>query len=161
MPGMDPTHATARAGRDARKTRLALIGLPLIAFVLCTVAGTGQARSPSDDLDAYLPLAAAPAHHKPIFENEFVLVLDVSIPPGVTVPPHIHPWPAVFITLQPAHLMFRNLAGEVVREVQQPSGTPVSPKVEWREPDSEPASVTNVGSVAMRALRVELKFLAR
>jgi hypothetical protein len=154
---MDATRATTRPGRDTRKRQVSRI--LLVACVL--VVGIGRARSSSEDLDAYLPLAAAPAYHKPVFENEFVLVLDVSIPPGVTVPAHMHPWPAVFITLQPAHLVFRNRAGEVVREVQPVAGAPAGTKVEWREPDSEPASVANVGSVEMRALRVELKFLAR
>jgi hypothetical protein len=32
--------------------------------------------------------------------------------------------------------------------------------VEWRSPDTEPASVRNVGTNELRALRIELKFLA-
>ena len=67
----------------------------------------------------------------------------------------------MFITLQPAHLVFRNLAAQVVREIQPPAEIPENAKVEWREPDSEPASVTNVGTTALRALRIELKFLPR
>jgi hypothetical protein len=106
-------------------------------------------------------LRAAPEHHQSLLENEFVLVLDVSIPAGATVPAHLHPWPAVFITLEPAHLVFRNRAGEVVREVEPPTGPFERPKAEWRAADTEPASVTNVGSTDQRALRVELKFLAR
>ena len=119
-----------------------------------------SSRKEPDAHDESLP-SPAPEYHKPVFENEFVLVLDVSIPAGATVPAHVHPWPAVFITLQPAHLVFRNLAAEVVRDVRPPSGPIDEPKVEWREPDSEPAAVTNVGTTALRALRIELKFLAR
>jgi hypothetical protein len=133
----------------------------LVLFAVIVVAAIGRAGASSDDLSRYLPLTAAPAHHKPLLENAFVLVLDVSIPAGASVPAHLHPWPAVFITLAPAHLVFRNLVGEIVREVQPPAPTLENPKVEWRERDSEPASVTNVGSTALRALRVELKFLAR
>jgi hypothetical protein len=133
----------------------------LVGLILGVVAAHAQLSASTDDLAAYFPLRAAPDHHKPILENEFVLVLDVSIPAGVTVPAHVHPWPAVFITLQPAHLVFRNLASEVVREVRPPIGVLEDTKVEWREPDSEPASVTNVGSTALRALRIELKSLAR
>src|SRR5262245_48009191 len=89
----------------------------------------------SEILDEYLPLKAAPEHHKALFENEFVLVLDVSIPAGATVPAHLHPWPAVFITLEPAHLIFRSLAAQVVRDVR-PGGTPTdTPKVAWSEAD--------------------------
>lgn len=133
----------------------------LVVLVLGAAAVVARATTPTDKLAEYLPLRAAPEYHKPVFENEFVLVLDVSIPAGATVPAHAHPWPAVFITLQPADLVFRNLAAEVVRNVRPPVAPTDAPKVEWREPDSEPASVTNVGSVALRALRIELKFLAR
>jgi hypothetical protein len=35
------------------------------------------------------------------------------------------------------------------------------PLVKWREPDSAPPSLTNVGSTALRADRIELKALAR
>ena len=133
----------------------------LVVLVLGAFALIGRAGTSTEDLADYFPLEAAPDHHKPLLENEFVLVLDVSIPAGVTVPAHVHPWPAVFITLQPAHLVFRNLAAQVVREIRPPVGAPENVKVEWRERDSEPASVTNVGSTELRALRIELKFLAR
>jgi hypothetical protein len=52
----------------------------------------------------------------------------------------------VFVTLQPAHLVFRNLAAEVVREIRPPVEGLETPKVEWREPDTEPASVTNLSA---------------
>jgi hypothetical protein len=136
--------------------KLALVILGLFAAVTA-----GRANTPTAEFADYFPLKAAPEYHKPLFENEFVLVLDVSIPAGATVPAHIHPWPAVFITLQPAHLVFRNLAAQVVRDVR-PGVTPTdTPQVDWREPDSEAASVTNVGTTPLRALRVELKFLGR
>lgn len=133
----------------------------LIVLALSLIVTIGRASRAKEDLADYFPLKAAPDYHKPIFENEFVLVLDVSIPPGVTVPAHVHPWSAVFITLQPAHLVFRNLAAEVVREVRPATDNPARPRVEWREPDSEPASVTNVDTIEMRALRVEMKLLSR
>lgn len=135
--------------------------LPFLVLLLGAAAAVARASTPTENLADYFPLKAAPDYHKPLFENQFVLVLDVSIPAGATVPAHVHPWPAVFITLQPAHLVFRNLAAEVVRDVRPPVAPTDEPKVEWREPDSEPASITNVGTIALRALRIELKFLAR
>lgn len=134
--------------------------LPLAVLFLGLATAVGRAGTLAEDVADYLPLAAAPEHHKPLFENQFVLVLDVSIPAGATVPAHLHPWPAVFITLEPAELVFRNLAAEVVRDVRPAAAPFEGPKVEWREPDSEPAIVTNVGSTPLRALRIELKFLA-
>lgn len=135
--------------------------LLLVVFVCGVVVAFGRASTSTEKLTDYFPLKAAPDHHKPILENAFVLVLDVSIPAGVTVPAHVHPWPAVFITLQPAHLVFRNLAAEVVREVRPPIGATQAPKVEWRERDTDPASVTNLGPSDLRALRIELKFLGQ
>jgi hypothetical protein len=134
---------------------------PFAVLLIGLAAAIGNASTPAEKLADYFPLKAAPDYHKPLFENDFVLALDVSIPAGATVPAHVHPWPAVFITLEPAHLVFRNLAAEVVRDVRPPVAPADGPKVEWREPDSEPASVSNVGSTALRALRIELKFLAR
>jgi len=130
-----------------------------VVLALAVAAALGRAATQTGKLGEFDPLKAAPGQHKSLLENEFVLVLDVSIPAGVTVPAHLHPWPAVFITLQPSHLVFRNLAAKIVREVTPPAGVLEKPKVEWREPDSEPASVTNVGATEMRALRIELKFL--
>jgi len=135
-----------------RKLALVLLG-GLAALVALGAEG------PRGKFAEYYPTKAAPDQHKSLLENDFVLVLDVSIPAGVTVPAHLHPWPAVFITLQPSHLVFRNLAGKVVREVKPPSERLEQPEVAWRERDLEPASVSNVGSADMRALRVELKFL--
>jgi hypothetical protein len=130
-------------------------------LVLGAVAAIDRASAKDEELADYYPLKAAPEHHKPLLENEFVLVLDVSIPAGATVPAHLHPWPAVFITLKPGHLLFRNLAGEVVREARPPIDLPENPQVEWRKPDTEPILITNVGSSEQRALRIEVKFLAR
>jgi hypothetical protein len=135
--------------------------LLLVVVVFGVAAAIGRAGTATETPGDYSPLKAAPEHHKVVFENEFVLVLDVSIPAGATVPAHVHPWPAVFITLQPAHLVFRNLAAEVVREVRPPVGGTDRPKVDWREPDTEPATVTNVDEKELRALRIELKFLPR
>jgi quercetin dioxygenase-like cupin family protein len=44
-----------------------------------------------DRLDAVL---AAPRHHRVVFENDRVRVLDTRIAPGDTVPIHTHRWPA-------------------------------------------------------------------
>jgi len=138
-----------------------MIRIGFVLAVLGLTAALAGASAPSEDLGRYFPIEAAPGFHKPLFENAFVLALDVSIPAGATVPAHVHPWPAVFITLEPAHLVFRNLAGEIVRDVRPVAGAKSEPRVEWREPDAEPASVSNVGTSALHALRIELKFLAR
>ena len=134
--------------------RRILAGLGLAVALVASRAATSEGA-----LDAYLPLRAAPEFHRALLENDAVLVLDVSIPAGATVPAHLHPWPAVFITVQPAHLIFRNLEGKILRDVPAPATAVEQPLVVWRKPGTEPATVTNVDSRAQRAIRVELKLL--
>ncbi len=125
------------------------------------IALTSSAQSTLQDVgpQAYFPLTAAPENHKVLLENEFVLVLDVSIPPAATVPAHLHPWPAVFITLAQAQLAFRNLDGVLIRETRPRLTDGDRPLVEWREADRMPATVTNLSDHEQRAIRIELKFL--
>jgi hypothetical protein len=48
--------------------------------------------------DGFDAVQVAPNSHKVIFENEFVRVLEVSIPqPGTTEPMHHHHWPSFFL----------------------------------------------------------------
>ncbi len=47
----------------------------------------------SDSLDA---VNAAPKNHKVLFENDHVLLLEVTIQPGETENMHGHKWPSIF-----------------------------------------------------------------
>ena len=49
-------------------------------------------------------LVAAPQHHKLLFENDEVRVLEVTVPPGVREPLHAHRYPSVLYYLSAAHL---------------------------------------------------------
>jgi hypothetical protein len=49
---------------------------------------------------AQVPVSQEPRHHN-VFENNYVRVLDVQIPPGDTSEFHKHETPSVFIVLQP------------------------------------------------------------
>src|SRR6476661_7018776 len=46
------------------------------------------------ELDA---VKAAPKHHKVLFENDRVRVLEVILPPNDEEPVHHHRWPSVFV----------------------------------------------------------------
>ena len=128
------------------------------AIALLLVGGlAGYALSEDDLLQRYLPLNAAPQHHRPILENDSVRVLNVRIAPGDTVPAHQHDLPSIFITLSPADLVFRNLAGETIKNVRRSRGSEVDPKVEWRNPAPAPRIVSNIDTVELHALRIELK----
>ena len=127
------------------------------AVLLTTGLVAGYALAAEDLLEKYLPLTAAPEHHRAILENDSVRVLDVRIAPGDTVPAHQHDLPSIFITLSPADLVFRNLSGETVRNVRRSRDAAPEPKVEWRDPAPAPRIVSNIDTVELRALRVELK----
>lgn len=125
--------------------------------VLLVGACAGYAIAEEDLLERYLPLRAAPEHHRVILENDSVRVLDVRIPPGDTVPAHQHNLSSIFITVSPADLVFRDLSGQTVKDVRRDRESPIEPAVEWRGPAPAPRIVSNIDSVELRALRVELK----
>ena len=128
-----------------------------VLIVLGAVAGYAVAEE--DLLDKYFPLTAAPAHHRAIIDNDSVRVLDVRIAAGDTVPAHQHDLPSVFVTLSPADLVFRDLSGETVKNVRRDRESATEPQVEWRDPAVAPRIVSNVDTVELRALRIELKQL--
>jgi hypothetical protein len=55
---------------------------------------------PSNWDPAFDAVAAAPRHHKVIFENEQLRVLEVTLEPNDEDPIHHHRWPSVFVSDQ-------------------------------------------------------------
>ena len=110
----------------------------------------------SEELKSFEPIIAAGDHHFVVLENERVRVLQVEIMPGETVPFHQHGMPSVFVTFEPASLLFRDMSGKAIRVVERSSFTEL-PHAEWRETPPAPRSVENVDTVPMRALRIEFK----
>lgn len=127
------------------------------AVLLIAGGAAGYALAAEDLLEKYLPLTAASEYHRAILENDRVRVLDVRIPPGDTVPAHQHNLPSVLITLSPADLVFRNLSGETVGDLRRTRGVPAQPQVQWQGPAAAPRVVSNIDTVELRALRIELK----
>ena len=104
-----------------------------------------------DSLDAVI---AAPKHHKLVFENERLRILDTHIPPGDLVPVHTHRWPAVYYTIKPGEFIRRDGEGKVLfdsRITSRPTGQGV-----WIE-CLPPHSVENVGSTEIHLISCELK----
>ncbi len=97
-------------------------------------------------------LAAAPRHHKVLFENDEVRVLEVTVPPGVREPLHAHRYPSVLYYISAAHLKEYSPGEPVVDRGQKDDGgvifLPVGP----------PHQMENLeNSKPLRAIRVELK----
>jgi len=75
--------------------RFALCFLIAAAVFLCLPNALHAACSQLKP-DATDAVAAAPAHHKVILENDVVRVLEATVPLHANEPPHTHFWPSVF-----------------------------------------------------------------
>jgi len=103
-------------------------------------------------------LVAAPRHHRKIFENDRVRVLEAWIPRGETVPVHTHRWPAVLHLQSWSEHVGRDEIGKLMFDSREAGPPPDVPSVVWCEP-LPPHSVENVGEGDLRVLRIELKDL--
>jgi quercetin dioxygenase-like cupin family protein len=106
-----------------------------------------------EELDA---VAAAPGHHRVIFENEYVRVLDTRVGPGETVPVHTHQWPSVVYTLSTGDFVRYYPDGNVTLD-SRTAQIQTTPGDVTRLPPLQPHSINNVGDEEIRAISVELK----
>jgi hypothetical protein len=106
-----------------------------------------------DSLDA---LVAAPRHHRRIFENDRVRVLEVRIPRRETVPVHTHRWPGVLHLQSWSEHVRRDEAGKLIFDSREAGAPPATPSAIWCDP-LPPHSVENVGEDELRVLSIELK----
>jgi len=65
----------------------------------------------SHPLDA---MTAAPDHHRILFENDKVRVLDTKVPAGERTPVHAHEWPAALYVLSWSDFIRRDAEGAVL-----------------------------------------------
>lgn len=100
---------------------------------------------------------AAPDHHKIIFENERVRVVEFKVSSGDTVPLHTHRFPTVNYVLKLSEFLSYDSKGNLkldsrTGEVSQKEGTvfylPAFPPLH---------SVENVGANELHGIAVELK----
>lgn len=108
---------------------------------------------PQAQLDA---VAAAPDHHRVIFENDHVRVLDTYIGPGDAVPVHTHQWPSVVYTLETSDFVrFDAASGATLDSRETAVAIPLETPLNF--PPLAPHSIRNVGNTTMRAISVEIK----
>ena len=97
-------------------------------------------------------LAAAPQHHKLLFENDEVRVLEVTVPPGVKEPLHAHRYPSVLYYVSAAHLKEYSPGVPAVDRGHREDGGVLFLQV------GPPHQMENLeSSKALKAIRVELK----
>jgi hypothetical protein len=106
-----------------------------------------------DALDA---VAAAPAFHTVLFEDEQVRVLDGVVRPGQTVPVHTHRWAGVLYILGTSDFVRRDPDGTVLMDTRTAGSMPVIGTAGWGAPLT-PHTLENVGSGTFHTLTVEMK----
>ena len=106
-----------------------------------------------DELDA---VVAAPEHHRTLFENDAVRVLETHIPAGARTALHTHCWPNVQHVLRTTDFVRHDGAGVVVFDTREGAHRPEEGATLWSAP-LPPHSIENVGPNELRVLMVELK----
>lgn len=101
-------------------------------------------------------LIAAPKHHKLLFENEFVRVLDTTIAPGDKTAAHTHEYPASLYVLSWSDFIRYDADGNVIVDSRMMSKSPAPQSALWTE--SLPLhSVENIGQTDLHMISVEIK----
>jgi hypothetical protein len=113
----------------------------------------GAAPSWSEASDAWV---AAPKHHRLLFENDQVRVLDTRIAPGDMVPLHTHRWPAVNQINTWSDFVRRDANGKVLVDTRGRPAPASLPLKVWSEP-LPPHTLEHVGSAELHVVSVELK----
>ena len=120
--------------------------LVFTAAAVIVVAGTRADGQSDDALD---PVRVAADTHRVAFENAFVRILEVRIPPGKIEPRHRHPHGlSVYFTDWEAKI---TIDGKPEQVNSRKTGT-----FSWS--DAVVHTVQNVGKQEARVLRVELKY---
>ena len=80
--------------KSLRLATIALVGFLVLFAGHFYLYGQDKSEFP----DGYDAVQAAPNSHKVVFENAFVRVLEVTVPPvGKSEPMHHHRWPSFFL----------------------------------------------------------------
>jgi len=106
--------------------------------------------------DSFDALAAAPAYHRLLFENDEVRVLDTRVESNETVPLHTHRWPGFAYVISTGDFVRRDAEGTVVVDTRT-TGTVLEPGSAVWLPALPPHSLENVSSSEIRAIHVERK----
>lgn len=100
---------------------------------------------------------AAPEHHKVIFENERVRVVDFRVKAGDVVPVHTHRWATVNYIISLSEFVSYDADGNLKIDSRDAQSGPQEGSVFYQPPFPPLHSVENVGDGEMRGLSVELK----
>ena len=106
-----------------------------------------------DELDA---LSAAPEHHKLLFENDLVRVIDTLIPPGEITRVHTHKWPASLYVISWSNFIRYDAVGNIMVDSRKLPETPLQSSALWSGP-LKPHALENIGDTDIHIISVEIK----
>ena len=106
-----------------------------------------------DALDA---LVAAPNHHRLLFENDRVRVVETHIPAGERTAVHTHRWAGVLYTMTWSDFIRYDDKGNVLVDTKKNGIVREPGSANWG-PALPPHSLENVGSSELRIVAVEMK----
>ncbi len=106
-----------------------------------------------EELDA---LVADPAHHRLLFENDLVRVLDTFIPPGHVTEIHTHKWPSSLYILKWSDFIRYDMEGNIILDSRNLNMVPLPETSIWSEP-LIPHALRNIGSSDIHIISVEIK----
>ena len=120
-----------------------------LAGLICLFDDRPMATHP---LDA---MSVATDHHRVLFENERVRILDTRLAAGERTPVHAHEWPAALYVLSWSDFIRRDADGTMLVDSRE-RASPAPGEGLWIEP-LPPHSVENIGTSDLHIVAVELK----
>jgi quercetin dioxygenase-like cupin family protein len=114
------------------------------------------------DSDKWLPESldgpiAAPEHHKVVFENDVVRVVEFRCGPGEKVPIHSHKWPCANYVISLSDFVSYDAGGGLKSDSRSGNTEIKEGEVFWLPAYPPPHSVENIGNGAMHGIAVEIK----
>jgi hypothetical protein len=106
----------------------------------------------TDELDA---LVAAPEHHRLLFEDALVRVIDTQIPPGERTAVHTHRYPSILYIVSAGMFLRYDAQGAVITDSR--ALTPQTAPSAFRTPPMPPHSVENIGTTLVHLVNIEFK----
>lgn len=100
---------------------------------------------------------AAPEHHKIVFENDQIRIVDFRVKPGDTVPLHTHRWPTVNYVISLSDFLSYDSDGNLKHDSRDGESTQREGAVFCLPAFPPLHSVENVGTGEIRGVAVELK----
>ncbi|HEV2578840.1 MAG TPA: hypothetical protein VGU25_16670 [Acidobacteriaceae bacterium] len=110
---------------------------------------------PQPEIDPLDALFAAPRFHRLLLENEYVRVLDTTVPTGETVPLHTHRWPSVLYIVSWSDFVRRDADGKITMDTRG-SMPLIAGAALWSGPVPL-HTLENVGGNELRVIAVEQK----